>query len=173
MAVSTGLAPPRTGPEFRLCPQIHPRGYPCRHRRCLGLLLPPRLPPVSTADLERFCHTLTHVALIEPPNGSMTRSATGQSDGWENSHPREPTSTLTRTISSPRSRRQCFGSLPSSNFFMTNSLNAFGYFAPTIISNIGFTGCECQRDFICGPLADATLPPCRQRTTFDSASQRE
>ena len=31
-------------------------------------------------------------------------------------------------------------------FFMTNSLNAFGYFAPTIISNIGFTGCELGSD---------------------------
>jgi peptide subunit release factor RF-3 len=29
-------------------------------------------------------------------------------------------------------------------FFMTNSLNAFGYFAPTIIKDIGFTGCELR-----------------------------
>lgn len=27
-------------------------------------------------------------------------------------------------------------------FFMTNSLNAFGYFAPTIIANLGFKGCQ-------------------------------
>lgn len=27
-------------------------------------------------------------------------------------------------------------------FFMTNSLNAFGYFAPTLISSLGFTGCK-------------------------------
>lgn len=27
-------------------------------------------------------------------------------------------------------------------FFMTNSLNAFGYFAPTIIANLGFKGCK-------------------------------
>ena len=27
-------------------------------------------------------------------------------------------------------------------FFMTNSLNAFGFFAPTIISTLGYTGCE-------------------------------
>ena len=26
---------------------------------------------------------------------------------------------------------------------MTNSLNAFGYFAPTIISSLGFSGCGC------------------------------
>lgn len=29
-------------------------------------------------------------------------------------------------------------------FFLTNSLNAFGYFAPTIISAMGFTGWKSQ-----------------------------
>lgn len=27
-------------------------------------------------------------------------------------------------------------------FFMTNSLNAFGYFAPTLIAALGYTGCK-------------------------------
>lgn len=33
-------------------------------------------------------------------------------------------------------------------FFMTNSLNAFGFFAPTIISTLGFTGCKSTRGII-------------------------
>ena len=31
-------------------------------------------------------------------------------------------------------------------FFLTNSLNAFGFFAPTIIANLGFKGCKWTAD---------------------------
>lgn len=40
-------------------------------------------------------------------------------------------------------------------FFMTNSLNAFGYFAPTIIANLGFKGCS------------SSAPPPRTSTSAD------